>query len=267
MNHKEIINSVKKGMILAAKDSILMNLYSGAKIGIEYLATVSIGQQLVNNEAWNCGEHELHFEYSTKKFISSTVPLIKKMPRLPGQVFSRSIVRKLSNTTRNGRVDIALLQNRGGVNFPLCAIEVKGNNPTKKLLVNDLKRNLECMVYSAETGSSTLDLTLSCSFFSYVRDTYCVKEQHEAEYSKKVRNIFEKKISVFRKTVPSNISLTVEVFTLSKLLAPNNAKQFEFSSIEDELHLSLGVIIYLKRNYNPSVLDILPSEQGSMPSS
>ncbi|MFW5393269.1 hypothetical protein V1951_18470 [Yersinia sp. 2544 StPb PI] len=265
MTHTEIIMSVRSGMESAAKDAISMNLYSGAKIGVEYLATVSIGQALVRSKTYRRGDHELHFEYSTKKFISSTVPLIKKMPPLRGHIFSRSIVRKLSNTTRNGRIDIALLNKNMGVEFPLCAIEVKGDNPSKKLLINDLKRNLECMIYSAETGRSGLDLTLSCSFFSYVNNSYCVKEEHEKQYVENVKEIFDSKISCFRKTIPSDISLNVEVFTLSKILAPDNADQEDFERIEDEIHLSLGVIVYLERNCHPSVLGIFPAQQVPMP--
>ncbi|MEL4015388.1 hypothetical protein [Dryocola clanedunensis] len=81
MTHIEIIMSVKKGMKSATEDAISMNLYSGAKIGVEYLATVSVGPALIRSKSFSHGDHELHFEYSTKKFISSTVPLIKKRHR------------------------------------------------------------------------------------------------------------------------------------------------------------------------------------------
>lgn len=265
MTHIEIIISVKKGMKSAAEDAISMNLYSGAKIGVEYLATVSVGQALVRSKSFRRGDHELHFEYSTKKFISSTVPLIKKTTPLPGHIFARSIVRKLSNTTRNGRIDIALLNKYMGMEFPLCAIEMKGDNPSKKLLIDDLQRNLECMVYSAETGKSALNLTLSCSFFCYVKEAYCVKEEHEKQYVENVRDIFESKIAGFRKTVPSDISLNVEVFTLSKILAPDNADEHDFYLIEDEIHLSLGVIIYLERNCHTPSSGVLPARQVSIP--
>lgn len=194
MNNEHIMTAVRNGMESASKDARMMNLYSGAKLYVEYLATVSIGQALVRSKHFNYGDQEIHFEYSTKKFLTSTVPLIKKSQPLPGHVFGKHILRKLSNTTRNGRIDIALMStNNNGCSFPLCAIEVKGNNPSKNLLVKDLKRNLECMVHSGVTGNSNLKLTLSCSFYSYVRDPNCVTEAHEEIFREKVKDIYEKR--------------------------------------------------------------------------
>lgn len=79
----------------------------------------------------------------------------------------KKTVRKNTNTTRSGRIDIAILDSRPFFDIPICAIEVKGNAPCKSLLFSDIRRNLEYFKHTGPTGNSSLGLALNCSFHSY----------------------------------------------------------------------------------------------------
>lgn len=77
MNNNEIINAVKCGMKIAAREIYYMDFSSGGKINTEYFATVSIGKSLFSDKKFNIGDNKIIFEYDTRKFITATVPLIK----------------------------------------------------------------------------------------------------------------------------------------------------------------------------------------------
>lgn len=51
----------------------------------------------------------------------------------------------------------------------------------------------------------------------------------------------------FRKTVPGSIRVNMEVLTLSKTLVKNDGDQEDYEQIEDEIHLTFGVIIFMGR--------------------
>lgn len=120
MDENDIIEAVKKGMESAASDTRLMNFSSGGKINTEYVATVSIGQALLNSKRFRIDDEKIIFEYNTGKFLTSTVPLIKRIAT--GKLFSKSVLREYANTTRTGRIDIVLLGDDNGISYPKCAI-------------------------------------------------------------------------------------------------------------------------------------------------
>lgn len=165
MNNIDIVSAVKAGMKKSASVTYLMNFSSGGKINTEYVATVSIGLSLVDSDFFCYDDDKIIFEYPTGKFISATIPILKRLE--PNEMFSRSIIRKNANTTRSGRIDIAILDSKSCFDRPRCAIEVKGDNPAKGLLIADIKRNLEYFKHTGPTGTSNLELALNCSFYSY----------------------------------------------------------------------------------------------------
>lgn len=254
MNSNDIIASVKQGMIESAKVTHYMNYESGGTINTEYVATVSIGSALIKSNAFNHGDDKVIFEYSTKKFISSTVPFSKK--ENTGKFFPRTIVRKFSDTSRPGRIDIAVLGNNNGFDYPKCAIEVKGNNPSKSRFLEDIKRNIEYFLHTDKTGISCLKLSLNCSFESFnrklddrgkVRGTYAITHKDKIDYMKKIDALYQSYVSEATSGLPSSISKKIEVFSATETLVSPNATQEEFENIEDDIHLTLAVLVILER--------------------
>ncbi|MEF4463052.1 hypothetical protein U9Z33_21600 [Escherichia coli] len=249
MNNIEIVEAVKDGMRNAARETRFMNFSSRGKINAEYFATVSIGLALRNSPSFQFDDEKIMFEYNTGDFITSTIPLSKKLSL--GYIFPKILRRIRANTTRKGRIDIALLGNNNGIDYPKCAIEVKGDNPSKALLHADLRRNIEYFKHSGATGKSDLALTLNCVFEAFNNNSNSKKScSTEIERNEKIIEI-EKKytsyINEIKHEIPQGISDSIEVFSASEHLAGPNCSQEEYYHIEDHIHLILGVLIKLER--------------------
>lgn len=249
MNNIEIVDAVKSGMRNAAIETRFMNFNSRGKISAEYFATVSIGLALRNNPSFQFDDEKIMFEYSTGDFITSTVPLTKKLTL--GNFFSRIIRRIRENTTRKGRIDIAILGNDNGIDYPKCAIEVKGDNPSKALLHADIRRNIEYFKHSGATGKSELTLTLNCAFEAYDNNSKskksCFTKTERNARIAEIENKYISYINEIKHEIPRGISESIEVFSASEQLADPNYSQEEYYHIEDHIHLVLGVLIKLER--------------------
>ncbi|WP_096953822.1 hypothetical protein [Escherichia coli] len=248
MNNMDIVKAVKDGMKKSADATYLMDFRSGAKINTEYVATVSIGLSLLEIKSFRHGDYKVIFEYHTNKFINATVPLSKRSD--PQKIFSKKTVRKNTNTTRSGRIDIAILDSRPFFEIPICAIEVKGNAPCKSLLFSDIRRNLEYFKHTGPTGNSSLGLALNCSFHSYndsTKKNYCTTIHHKEDMIRKLKNKYKKYISELNEEIPDDISVTIDVFTAAEHLLSPDADQYEYESHIDDLHLTLGVMVIFER--------------------
>ncbi|UUE46359.1 hypothetical protein [Pectobacterium aroidearum] len=189
MSTSSIISNIKCGMKNAAYDMYSMNIDSGAVMNIEYLLTVNIAQALVRKFGGLNSNNSIYLEYSTEKFLSACPPTIKREKPKEGYLFGVSKVRKIVDTSRSGRIDIAIMRNYNGNNVALCAIEVKGNTPSKNLVLSDLKRNLEYLIHEDDTGKSRLQLAVSCSCECFFRHKYVVTDKDE---QKKLSSITKK---------------------------------------------------------------------------
>ncbi|WP_192459599.1 hypothetical protein [Musicola keenii] len=256
MDENDIIEAVKKGMESAASDTRLMNFSSGGKINTEYVATVSIGQALLNSKRFRIDDEKIIFEYNTGKFLTSTVPLIKRIAT--GKLFSKSVLREYANTTRTGRIDIVLLGDDNGISYPKCAIEVKGNSPQKKLLLDDITRNLEYIKYTGNTGSSRLNLAVNCAFESFynrndIPSRFCITTNGRDEKIIEIKDKYEKYIEEIKNEIPSDVKCNIDVFSATEMLLSPSATQDEYDQLEDTLHLTLGILIKFERSLSAQV--------------
>ncbi len=249
MDNIQIVNAVKTGMRNAAVESRLMNFSSGGKINTEYVATVLIGLALRQSKYFRLDDEKVIFEYNTGNFITSTVPFSKKINS--GKIFSKTITRIHTNTTRKGRIDIALLGNNNGFDYPKCAIEVKGDNPSKTLLHQDIRRNIEYFKHKGSTGTSNITLALNCSFESFNKNSRskrsCITTTDRDNKIIDITNKYLGHINEIIHEIPSGVSVCIEVFSASEELAEPWFRQDEYEQIEDHIHLTLGVIIKLER--------------------
>lgn len=249
MNNMDIVEAVKIGMKKSASVTYLMDFSSGGKINIEYVATVAIGQSLVKSESFFHDDDKILFECHTDEFINATVPV--SIPLEPNNILSSRIVRKNVNTTRSGRIDIAIFDCRPCFKRAKCAIEVKGDNPAKNLLISDIRRNLEYFKHTGSTGESTLELALNCSFHSYnvsTKKNYCITTNHKEDRIKKLKIKYKKYINELKNEIPSDISVEIDVFTATSFLLAPEADQHEYELHMDNLHLTLGVIVIFERS-------------------
>lgn len=253
MEKNDIIAAVMDGMKKSANVAHFMNFESGGMITTEYLATVTIGSALVDSGAFERGDDKVIFECSTKKFLSSTVPFSKKYYK--GEKLIKTIVRKIFDTSRPGRIDIAVMGNDSGFEYPKCAIEVKGNKPAKALFIEDVKRNIEYFFHVDQTGVSRLELALNCSFESFNRElgkygkvvrSYAITFEDKKKYISETRITYGKYVSEALKGI-NGINSTIDVFSASEKLASSNTTQEEFLNIEDDIHLTLAILVVLER--------------------
>lgn len=235
MNNIDIIESVKIGMQKSAKMVKLMNFTSGGKITTEYVATISIGLSLAESKNFIYDDEKIIFEYSTRHFISATIPLIKRLESYTP--FSKSIIRKTAETKRPGRIDLAILERKSGIDISKCAIEVKGDKPAKRLLLSDIRRQFEYFKHSGPTGNSNLGLALNCSFESYNKQlgrNYCITLKDEKRRVEATRRKYQRYIKEFSDEIPEEVSARIEIFTATKFLLETGASQEEYDWNEDD---------------------------------
>lgn len=163
MNQKnEIVGKIKEAMEQACSNMYSFTDKPELTFNAEYLFTVMAALAINNANFIPAVEYEIRLEHSTRKFARDCLPVFKKGNSL---VKGSSVLRKKGSPkiNRPGRVDIAIYSERPGVasfgRAPLCAIEIKGFNPQRILVIDDLKRNLEFMRINGETGKSLLNFT------------------------------------------------------------------------------------------------------------
>lgn len=250
MDKYEIVAAIKQGMNNAASNTYLMNFDSGGKIETEYFATVSIGQALFNSKTFRIGDEKIIFEYNTGLFLTSTVPLIKKIST--NNIFPKHIIRVCENTSRTGRIDIVLLGNNNGISYPKCAIEVKGSSPSKARLFEDIRRNFEYFKHTGNTGKSELNLAFNCAFESfddkrYNSKKYCFTTCDRDKKIAIIKSKYEEYIREISGEIPPGVTYNIDVFSASENLISLSDIHEENEEPPEDIHLTLGVLIKFER--------------------
>ncbi len=253
INIDNVLKSVKDGMKNASSISQLLNFTNGGIIKTEYIATVKIGEELIKNEISQLHDYKIIFECPTKKFIRSLhEPFKSKNP------YSRTIKtifrNNLANSIRNGRVDIAILSNKGLFDRGVCAIEVKGNAPSKRSLELDILRNVEFINHTDSTSESSMAIGICCAFESFNHDSLKKKKEHlvainrcdEKRLISSTSSKYENIVGVILNSI-DNIKYKIDVFTTTSDLLDNGETQEDYESNQDNLHLTLGIMITLEK--------------------
>ncbi|HJW18911.1 MAG TPA: hypothetical protein VJ499_17395 [Flavisolibacter sp.] len=169
MNQKtKIIDAVKSGMKQACHDMYSFTDQPELTFNAEYLFTVATAKAIDTHNFLPAHEFEIRIEHSTRKFARDCLPAIKRgHPMAKGSALLR--VKASPKIGRPGRIDIAIYRNLSSFPYgrePLCAIEVKGFNPQRALVLEDLRRNLQFMRVSGPTGGSVLEFTTFAALHS-----------------------------------------------------------------------------------------------------
>ena len=162
-------DSLIKAMRKACDDMLRFSGNPAMRINAEYLFTVAVAKQ-IDELNWYYGDpYQIYLEKRTRDFAKDCIhPFKLGNSKRRGASMIRNGSPKLS---RNGRIDIAIygniLNNGHTGSQPMCAIELKGFNPAKNLVLKDLRRNLEYFSNSGCTGESLLGSTLFGALHSW----------------------------------------------------------------------------------------------------
>ena len=163
----DIESKIISAMKIACTETFIFSEDETRPIDAEYLFTVNVAKEIVTLNSGVGYPYKIFLEHPTKKFASNCVPLMGKNPTT-----NRTAIRKRQNTKRNGKIDVAVYRDGTWHGKPICAIELKGFNPQRRLVLEDLKRNAEYFDLSCESGSSQISFTIFAAMYSYknVRD-------------------------------------------------------------------------------------------------
>lgn len=185
----KIIAAIKAGMKQACDDMYNFTDRPELAFNAEYLFTVATAKAIDEHNFLPAHAFEIRIEHCTRKFARECLPLIKKgQPMVRGSTLLRG--KSSPKIERQGRIDIAVYYEKPSTPYfgrkPLCAIELKGFNPARTLVLDDLRRNLQLMRVSGPTGSSVLEFTAFASLHSVsAPKDACAAVKKEQEIQKK----------------------------------------------------------------------------------
>jgi len=167
-SYSDIKKAIQIGMSNACEDMNNFCDQPERKFNAEYLFTVATARAISELNGPPADPYHIKIEQSTKLLQRDCLnPFLRqtKAKPQPGATIARH-KHPIPNVSRNGRVDIAIYADIAPSSYlgekPLCVIELKGFNPSKSLVLEDVRRNLEFHRLAGATGPSVL----SFSFFA-----------------------------------------------------------------------------------------------------
>lgn len=212
-----------------------------ARFGAEYLFTVNVAKEIGKLNGPDADPYQIYIEAGVKKVARDCLPLIKRgNPMVRGS----SIIRKgVPFMEREGRVDIAIYTDvmpyKCNGNTPFCIIELKSFNPTRKLIIRDLKRNLEFLSLSGPTGKSFVEAGLFSAVHSMLPTNDEMLLDKQVNKIKDNYNSWLSQIGCL-----DGIETDIQMFTLSKNVEGRIQDDIDGYYIDtDSKHHFIGVIV------------------------
>nr|WP_314530168.1 hypothetical protein [uncultured Pseudomonas sp.] len=165
----DITQKVKDAMAAACNDMLRFSDEPAREINAEYLLTVNVAKAIDELNMQPADPYKIYIEKHTRDFARDCLhPILFGKPL----VRNSSVFRKgRPSIKRNGRIDVVVYYNDPLTTYfgtqPLCAIELKGFNPSRTLVVADLQRNLEFHKVVGDTGESVLPFSLFSALHSF----------------------------------------------------------------------------------------------------
>ena len=240
----DIINKLKESMKASCDEAFYFSDDETQLIDAEYLLTVNAAKAINELNHYFGTPYKICLENDTKKFATACTPLMSKV-KAENSLGYESVVRTHNNTRRSGKIDIAIYTVRNSIDIPLCAIEVKGFNPSKSLIIEDLERNAEYFSLSSRTGDSTLPFTVFIALHSYKGVWNDKKEQlNLSKVKERYQSYIDGNINL------NGLSQSVEVFTIRRgiLPDPDDIRIQEHGLQGDEDYLFIGAVVTTKKN-------------------
>jgi hypothetical protein len=206
-----IEEKILEGMRSSCNDTFLFLENESQKIGAEYLLTVNVAKKLADLNQYIGHPYKIYLERKTRLIASDCVPLFAR--EVANNFLGyRQVLRKQHNTSRNGKADITLYKDTGGlVGTPVCVIELKGFDPSRTSVLHDLRRNSEYFKLVCRTGASQLQYTCFAAMHSFPKSI--TDDQIKADLSclRTKYNNWKAEVGI-----PSNVNCRINVETISK---------------------------------------------------
>ncbi|MUK28416.1 hypothetical protein [Aliivibrio fischeri] len=186
--YKQVLDAMQS----ACEDMFRFSGERGKPINAEYLFTVAVAREIDKLNSFYGEPYRIFLEKSRKELSRDCLPPIKwgnSWKHIPS-VFRE---RKPAINTKE-RADIAVYENIINSSHmgpqPICVIELKGFNPDRKLVIKDLKRNLEYFSISGKTGNSVIQSTLFSALYSYSKVKSEVEELERKKHLEQQYNLW-----------------------------------------------------------------------------
>jgi hypothetical protein len=236
----DIQEAVKSAMRKACSDTFAFTDNIREEVAAEYLLTVNVAHAIgANNKSFG-HPYAVRIECSTKRFATSCLPLFKKTPANNFLTYTH-VLRKPKNVGRNGRIDVAIFRGTGLHEQSHCAIELKGFNPSRKSVINDLTRNAHYFSIVGTTGHSSLRYAIFGALHSVQR------VDDENKNLEMIRKKYKKWLSELPKS--ETHSTCVDAFSVryeAAKFSVDDEGAADFSS--DDNHHFIGVLVTYTSN-------------------
>ncbi|CAE6864510.1 hypothetical protein IQ288_05110 [Burkholderia sp. R-69980] len=237
----DIRQKIKAAMATACNDMLNFTDEPSRKFNAEYLLTVNVAKAIDELNGPPGDPYKIFIEKSTKGFARDCLK-----PVLFGKSMERgsSVFRKeFPLINRNGRIDITVYYENNQSGYlgmqPLCAIELKGFDPSRKLVIADLKRNLEFHRVAGATGKSVLAFSFFSALHAFKKTSDELLAQADLDQTKR---LYEKWISEVGDT--GDHRFEVETFTVSKELVGRVVDEGDYEVLDtDARHHFVGVVV------------------------
>lgn len=239
----QIEEKIWKGMRASCSDTFFFLEDESQQIAAEYLLTVNVAKNLADLNKYIGYPYKIYIERKTSLIATDCVPLFGREVAI--NIFGyRRVLRKRQNTSRNGRADIALYYNTGGLSdTPVGVIELKGFDPGSTYVIKDLSRNVEYFNLKCRTGVSQIKYTCFAAMHSFPKSI--TDEQIKIDLSglrAKYEN-WQAKVEL-----PSNICCRLSVDTISRALEFSylDEENLEDKELESNHHFAGVIVSYFR---------------------
>jgi hypothetical protein len=240
---EQIETHIANGMNQACEDMFLFCENESIEFTAEYLLTVNVAKELAKKlNQPTVSNYKIYLERNTRKIATECVPLYSTMGR--DYIHRRQpLYAGFHNTERKGRCDIALYSNKGGNYVPCCIIEVKGFNPIKKNVFEDLKRNSEFFGFSTQTGESHVECTCFASIHSFPRSFSAEEYARDLKGLKDKYEKWNKSVSL-----PKDVKSKIKIWTVSSCVETQCHLEGDqiTCSLDDNHHFAGTIVSYYK---------------------
>lgn len=245
-----IIEKIQRGMKKSYNDTLNFTGDPTQKFGAEYLFTVNVAQTIGELNGPNGEPYKIYIEAKTKTVARDCLPVLKREKGVGGGSFvnRKAIFRcnhSLPAIERNGKIDIAVYRENDNREFfdhvPFCVIELKGFNPTRNLVVKDLKRNTELLRASGPTGASSIQVGVFSSAHQIKKFDTEKKTTHEIN---KIISKYKKWYSEIGNI--SDLDIKIESFLLSREMEGDITYEIDGPYVDTSTrHCFIGIIVII----------------------
>lgn len=243
--YSKIKQAVQSGMSQACEDMASFCNQPERKFNAEYLFTVATARAISDLNGPPADPYHINIEHSTKTLQRDCLrPFLYRASSATGP--RSSIARHkhpIPSVSRNGRVDIAVYADIIPSNYlgekPLCIIELKGFNPNKGVILEDVRRNLEFHRLSGATGPSVLEFSFFAALHASTPEQSAVAlEQKKKWYSALLKQLGD----------VNDFKLEVDTFTVS-LDAEGRLEEELYETVlnSSTKHHYIGVVVGLRK--------------------